>query len=203
MADEKSQSSSSDKSRGDKRRYFRRRRKGKKVDGRPEQSPEATAAKLGEESRSVAGAAERQEPSRKKRRPRNRRTSRRQRSQVVVPQEQEQEPEPEYQEPTSVYVYTYVVRPAYRDMISDYRPEPLFQPQDDHEPITSMAMERLQAEINAQLDEHFNRAQEAARPALHLSDALGVDDNGEEFYAEDLYDEDLYDEDLSDEDSAR
>jgi hypothetical protein len=191
MADEKPQSSSSDKARGSKRRYFRRNRKGKKSDSRAEQSPEVTAEKPGEGA--VSGAAEKKGPPRKKRRPRSRRSGSRQRSQVETTQTQEQEPEREYEEPTSVYVYTYVVRPDYRDMVSDYRSEPHFQQSEENEQITSSTMERLQEEINAQLDDHFLRASAPARPKVTSYDEFADDEDQDD---EDLDDEDLYGDDL-------
>lgn len=162
MSEENRQNQSGDgekRSGGGKRRYFRRRRrKGKKNDQRGQ---EATNAKS---SGDGAGSSERRRSSRnKKRRSRRRRpdSTRQQQPESVV--ETTPEPEQPYEEPTSVYVYTYVVRPAYRDAIGDYRPESSFAHASDEDSFQSTSMEYLLQEINEQLDRRFaDTAEESA-----------------------------------------
>jgi len=66
-------------------------------------------------------------------------------------------PEPErYREPVDVYVHTHIVRPAYRDMGSDYVSEKSFLAE-RRPPESSIHMDRLEEDIRKQLDEYLNR----------------------------------------------
>lgn len=197
MADEQPKQDNSgaggDKQKTGKRRYFRRRRtKGKKPDQqRPAQqgTNEAAPAPAKSEKRKNAPQSDRQGGSgnsgsagpggNKKRRSRRRRTSRRSGQQPEVTQ-RIQEPETPYEEPTSVYVYTHVLRPDYRDSMSDYRPEMSYFSGESHQESAVPAVV-LTRDILEQLDHFFVVQEQGGEPPrrIEYNEADWADDDDE------------------------
>lgn len=158
MADEKPQKSSDGKQNeeGSKRRYFRRRRRKNRSGDKRNEQTQSESRSSGKDT-----SSERKSSRSSKRRRSRRRSNRERQAQVETTPEVSQEPDPDYEEPSSVYVYTYIVRPAYRDSISDYRPESLFlQSSKESDTFQPIGMEHLKSEINAQLDLQFQVAPE-------------------------------------------
>lgn len=194
MADEQpkqdNSGAGSDKQKTGKRRYFRRRRtKGKKPDQqRPAQqgTSEAASAPAKSEKRKGAPQSDRQgggntgstgTSGNKKRRSRRRRTSRRSGQQPEVTQ-RIQEPETPYEEPTSVYVYTHVLRPDYRDSMSDYRPEMSYFSGESHQESAVPAV-TLTSDILDQLDHFFAVQEQGGEPPrrIEYNEADWADDD--------------------------
>jgi hypothetical protein len=175
MADEQRQESSDSREKSGKRRYFRRRNKNKKPRSGEQTSIEGVAKV---KKSGAAATGERKGAPNKKRRSRRRRSSRRTNQQNTMP-ELIQEPERPYEEPTSVYIYTHIVRPAYRDAISDYRPETSFQQSDDHGSFLSGNIELLTKEIREQLDRQF-KVESNDSPAVKKNIEIDEFDEDEE-----------------------
>ncbi len=176
MADEKSPNSSGDGKAaegGSKRRYFRqRRRKGKSGEKRTNEQAAPTAQAGGKEASPERKPNQRNNPGNpnnntKKRRSR-RRNGRDRQPQVETPSVVNQEPEPTYHEPSSVYVYTYIVRPAYRDSMSDYRPETSFLQSAHREGETVQIHEHGAAARGDQRSTRF-----AVQPAAETQSVVG------------------------------
>ncbi len=175
-----SSSSGGNKEKTGKRRYFRRRRnKPKKQEGQAEQTQPESAPTKGTQ-RSTGATAERKGPTGKKRRSRRKRNSRRSTGQAETSTQMIQEPEQKYEEPTSVYVYTHVVRPAYRDMLPDYRPESSFFSGESHETAPEAAS-LLSSDIFEQLDRYFTEEETGSRPkrVIEYNEADWDDDEDE------------------------
>jgi hypothetical protein len=152
MVDEKKPEGSSNKS--GKRRYFRRRNKNKKTDGGAEQTTvEGAPAKS--VPRGGLAPDRKGPPPNKKRRSRRRRSTRRGDQPLDSSSEMIREPETTYEEPISVYVYTHVIRPAYRDMVSDYRPESSFLEDGEHDSFPFNSTSLLTPEIREQIEKQF------------------------------------------------
>lgn len=168
MVDEKKPEGSSNKS--GKRRYFRRRNKNKKTDGSAEktalESAPAKSTPRGGPAPDRKGA-----PPNKKRRSRRRRSTRRGEQPLDSRSEMMREPETTYEEPISVYIYTHVIRPAYRDMVSDYRPESSFLEDGEHDSFPFNSASLLTPEIREQIEKQFRIGDDLPpeKPAAKLS----------------------------------
>lgn len=153
MTEEKRTEGGSNKEKSGKRRYFRRRTKSKKPDKSTEQKPaEGAPAKSSPRS---GPTPDRKGTPNKKRRSRRRRSSRRGSQPMDASPEAIREPEPAYEEPISVFVYTHVIRPAYRDMVSDFRSESSFLEDHERETSTFNAGSLLTQEIKDQIERLF------------------------------------------------
>jgi hypothetical protein len=154
MTDEKKSEGSGNKDKSGKRRYFRRRNKNKKTDGSAEQK-QTENAPAKPASRSGSAPDRKGPPPNKKRRSRRRRSTRRGNQPGDTSAELSRDPEPTYEDPVSVFVYTHVIRPAYRDMVSDYRPESSFLEDGEHDSSTFNATSLLTPEIRDQIAQLF------------------------------------------------
>ena len=107
------------KSRSSRRRYFRRKRR-KGEASQAKQSPPGQEAAEGP-SQGASGSRKR----RKRRKSRRRRTTRADLAGLIppVPDFPVVEENEDYQEPDDIYIYTCVLRPAYRNVTVDFRPE--------------------------------------------------------------------------------
>src|SRR5690606_16695319 len=107
------------------------------------------------------------------------------------------ETEQPYEEPISVYVYTHVVRPAYRDVVSEYRTDTMFQQNSEPGVFRSGNIELLTKEIREQLDRQFavtSEALSAPKKSYETFDHEGYDED-EDFADYDEEDDADYDED--------
>ncbi len=89
-----------------------------------------------------------------------------------------QEPETPYEEPSSVYVYTHVVRPDYRDSMSDYRPETsYFSGESHHDPAVPIVT--LSRDILEQLEHFFTVQEQGGEPPrrIEYNEADWADDD--------------------------
>jgi hypothetical protein len=85
------------------------------------------------------------------------------------------EPETAYEDPISVFVYTHVIRPAYRDMISDFRSESSFLQDEERDASTFNAGSLLTPEIKEQIEQLFRiggdlTKEPAAKPKIDYPD---------------------------------
>jgi hypothetical protein len=89
-----------------------------------------------------------------------------------------QEPETPYEEPTSVYVYTHVLRPDYRDSMSDYRPEMSYFSGESHQESAVPAV-TLTRDILEQLDHFFVVQEQGGEPPrrIEYNEADWADDD--------------------------
>jgi hypothetical protein len=194
MADENKSEGGGNKERSGKRRYFRRRNKPKKAEGSAEQT-QAQGAQAKPAPRSGQAPDRKGPPPNKKRRSRRRRSTQRGNQPSNSGPELMGETESSYAEPISVFVYTHVIRPAYRDMVSDYRPESSFLEDGEHDsfPFDSAAL--LSPEIRQQIEHQFRIGNQPPfeKPVLKISDEgwseEGWDDDGDDDGDDDWEDE--------------
>jgi hypothetical protein len=183
MVDEKKPEGSSNKS--GKRRYFRRRNKNKKTEGSAEQSTtESAPAKS--TPRGGPAPDRKGSPPNKKRRSRRRRSTRRGDQPLDSRSELTREPETTYEEPISVYVYTHVIRPAYRDIVSDYRPESSFLEDGEHDSFPFNSTSLLTPEIREQIEKQFRTGDDL--PPQELATKISTEGWSEEDWDDDWKD---------------
>ncbi|MBX3002083.1 MAG: hypothetical protein KF893_26395 [Caldilineaceae bacterium] len=187
MADEK-KSEGGNKERSGKRRYFRRRNKPKKTEGGAEQA-QGTPAKPA--PRSGQAPDRKGPPPNKKRRSRRRRSARRGNQPIDSSPELLRETESNYEEPISVFVYTHIIRPAYRDMISDYRPESSFLEDGEHDSFPFDSASLLSAEIRQQIENQFRLGDQPLleKPVVKISDEGWSEEGWDDDWDDDWEDE--------------